>query len=87
MVIFKILIKIIKVNLIILWLVLKINKIFSLEFNWLIRSLISFLKIFKLLLIKEQKTFRNKLNNIEKVVYRVLIKITKELLSIKFMIN
>ena len=79
MVIFKILIKIIKVNLIILWLVLKINKIFSLEFNWLIRSLISFLKIFKLLLIKEQKTFRNKLNNIEKVVYRVLIKITKEL--------
>ena len=87
MVIFKILIKIIKVNLIILWLVLKINKIFSLEFNWLIRSLISFLKIFKLLLIKEQKTFRNKLNNIEKVVYRVLIKITKELLSIRFMIN
>ena len=79
MVIFKILIKIIKVNLIILWLVPKINKIFSLEFNWLIRSLISFLKIFKLLLIKEQKTFRNKLNNIEKVVYRVLIKITKEL--------
>ena len=87
MAIFKILIKISKINSINLWLVLKINKTFSLESNWLIRNLISFLKIFRLLQIKELKTFRNKLNNIEKVVYKVLIKIIKELLSIKFMIN